>query len=183
MAIKLTAKERLLKFSNSPGNQGEYRYVLYPDIYSKVSEEKVINTVAQATALSPQVINIAWQAIAKAFDTWATEGHSIPIPGLGTMRFGVRAQAVADVLKVGTDLITARRVVFTPSTSIRSILQNTSINITCIDRNGNVVKRVVSEDDSDVETEPSTDGTDTDTSTDDGGSGTTTDPGDGDMGA
>ena len=157
MAIKLTAKERLLKFSTSPDDPGEYRYVLYPDIYSKVSEEKVIKTVAQATSLSPEVISLAWTAIAKAFDTWATEGHSIPIPGLGTMRFGVRAQAVPDVTKVGTDLITARRVVFTPSSAIRTILQGTSINITCIDRNGNVVKRVTSEDSSDVETEPSTD--------------------------
>lgn len=166
MAIKLTAKERLLKFSASPDDPGEYRYVLYPDIYSKVTEEKVIKSVAQATSLSPEVISLAWTAIAKAFDTWATEGHSIPIPGLGTMRFGVRAQAVADVTKVGTDLITARRVVFTPSSSIRSILQGTSINITCIDRNGNVVKRVTSEDGSDVETDP---GTDTSGAPEDGG--------------
>lgn len=166
MAIKLTAKERLLKFSTSPDDPGEYRYILYPDIYSKVSEEKVLKTVAQATALSPEVINLAWTAIAKAFDTWATEGHSIPIPGLGTMRFGVRAQSVADVSKVGTDLITARRVVFTPSGTIRSILKNTSINITCINRDGEVVKRVTSTDDSDVETDTSTDssGTDTDNS-------------------
>lgn len=162
MAIKLTAKERLLKFSASPDDPGEYRYVLYPDIYNKVSEEKVISTVAQATALSPEVIKLSWTAIAKAFYTWATEGHSIPIPGLGTMRFGVRAQAVADVLKVSTDLITARRVVFTPSSTIRSILQDTAINITCIDRNGRVVKRVQSEDSSDVETPPVTDSTDTD---------------------
>lgn len=157
MAIKLTAKERLLKFSNSPDDPGEYRYVLYPDIYSKVSEEKVLKTVAQATALSPEVINLAWTAIAKAFDTWATEGHSIPIPGLGTMRFGVKAQAVADVTKVSTELITARRVVFTPSGSIRSILKNTSINITCINRDGEVVKRVTSEDNSNIETDTSTD--------------------------
>lgn len=155
--MKITAKERRLKFSNSPDDPGEYRYVLYPDIYNKVGEDKVIETVAQATALSPEVIRLAWTAIAKAFNTWATEGHSIPIPGLGTMRFGVRAQAVADVKQVSTDLITARRVVFTPSTTIRNILRQTSINITCIDRNGEVVKRVTSEDDSQIETEPPTD--------------------------
>ena len=73
------------------------------------------------------------------------------------MRFGVRAQAVADVKQVSTDLITARRVVFTPSSTIRNILRDTSINITCIDRNGVVVKRVNSEDNSEIETEPPTD--------------------------
>lgn len=155
--MKITAKERLLKFSSSPDDPGEYRYVLYPDIYNKLGEDKVISTVAQATSLSPEVIRLAWTAIAKAFSTWATEGHSIPIPGLGTMRFGVRAQAVADVKQVSTDLITARRVVFTPSSTIRNILRDTSINITCIDRNGVVVKRVNSEDNSEIETEPPTD--------------------------
>ena len=27
---------------------------------------------------------------------WATEGHSVALPGLGTMRFGLSAKSVAD---------------------------------------------------------------------------------------
>ena len=45
------------------------------------------------------------QAIGEVIKAWATEGHSVAIPGLGTMRFGVRATSVADVNMVGTDLI------------------------------------------------------------------------------
>lgn len=58
------------------------------------------------------------------------------------MRFGVRSSSVANVNKVGTDLITARRVIFTPSAEIKSELKGTSINITCYNRLGEVVKRV-----------------------------------------
>lgn len=80
------------------------------------------------------------------------------------MRFGIRSTSVANVNKVGADLITARRVIFTPSVEIKDELKKTSINITCYDRNGEIVKRVTSTDDSDVEdpdnepTDPNGDG-------------------------
>ena len=32
---------------------------------------------------------------------WATEGHSVAIPGLGTMRFGLRAKSVATCAELG----------------------------------------------------------------------------------
>ena len=52
---------------------------------------------------------------------WATEGHSVALPGLGTMRFGLRSKSVEDVNKVKTNLITSRRIIFTPdSDSSRS---------------------------------------------------------------
>ena len=47
--------------------------------------------------------------------------------------------------KVGVDLIKSKRIVFTPSVDIKKELAATSINITCIDRNGNLVKRVTSD--------------------------------------
>ena len=52
---------------------------------------------------------------------WATEGHSVAVPGLGTMRFGLRSKSIADVNKVGSDLITTRRVIFTPNVEIISL--------------------------------------------------------------
>ena len=52
-------------------------------------------------------------------------------------------------------LITARRIIFTPSTDLKEELANTSVQITCYDRNGNEVKRVTSTDDGNVEDENS----------------------------
>ena len=96
-------------------------------------------------------ISAAWEAIGEVIKAWATEGHSVAVPGLGSMRFGIRSTSVANVNDVATDLITSRRVIFTPNVDIKDELKRTSINITCYDRNGEIVKRVTSADDGDVE--------------------------------
>ena len=86
-----------------------------------------------------------WEAAGEVIKAWATEGHSVALPGLGTMRFGLRAKAVEDVNEVKTKLIKSRRIIFTPSVDLKDELANTSIQITCFDRNGEVVKRVTSD--------------------------------------
>ena len=67
------------------------------------------------------------------------------------MRFGVRSKAVEDLEDVKTNLITTRRIVFTPSVEVKDELKNTSIQITCLDEDGNVLKRVTSGDSGEVE--------------------------------
>ena len=106
---------------------------------------------ALRSGIAKGAINAAWDAIGEVIKAWATEGHSVAVPGLGTMRFGLRSKSIADVNKVGSDLITTRRVIFTPNVEIKDELARTSINITCYDRDGNVVKRVTSSDDGTVE--------------------------------
>ena len=38
-----------------------------------------------------------WDAAGEVIKAWATEGHSVALPGLGTMRFGLRSKAVEKV--------------------------------------------------------------------------------------
>ena len=85
-------------------------------------------------------------------------GHRRPLRRrLGTMRFGLRATSVSDVNQVASSLITHRRVIFTPTVEIKDELARTAINITCYDRNGNIVKRVTSSDDGSIEDPDNTD--------------------------
>ena len=67
------------------------------------------------------------------------------------MRFGLRAKSVEDVNKVKTGLIKTRRIIFTPSQDLKDELADTAIQITCYDRNGDIVKRVTSADAGEVE--------------------------------
>ena len=67
------------------------------------------------------------------------------------MRFGVRSKAVENLDDVKAGLITTRRIVFTPSVDVKDELKNTSIQITCLDEQGNVLKRVTSGDGGDIE--------------------------------
>ena len=85
-----------------------------------------------------------WDAAGEVIKAWATEGHSVPLPGLGNMRFGLRSKSVENVNDVKTSLITSRRIIFTPSVDLKAELADTAIQITCYDRNGEVVKRVTS---------------------------------------
>ena len=117
------------------------------------------------SGISNGSINAAWDALSEVIKAWATEGHSVAVPGLGTMRFGLRATSVADVNQVASSLITLRRVIFTPTVEIKDELARTAINITCYDRNGNIVKRVTSSDDGSIEDPDSTDNQGSDTST------------------
>ena len=148
MAIKVKAVERNVSFDK---NSEKWAYILQPELYNKLSQSKVISEAALRSGISKGAINAAWDAIGEVIKAWATEGHSVAVPGLGTMRFGLRSKSIADVNKVGSDLITTRRVIFTPNVDIKEELKRTSINITCYDRNGAVVKRVTSSDEGNVE--------------------------------
>jgi len=142
MALKVKAVERLLKFDKEAA--GKYRYVMKPEMYSTLGQSKVIKEAALRSGVSQGVMKACWDAAGEVIKAWATEGHSVPLPGLGNMRFGLRSKSVEKVEDVKTSLITSRRIIFTPSVDLKDELANTSIQITCYDRNGEVVKRVTS---------------------------------------
>ena len=154
MAIKVIAQRREVKLGKNPGK----KFVMRPDLYSPIQEKKVFAEAATHSGISAGVIKAAWDAAGEVLRTWATEGHSVPLPGLGTMRFGVRSKAVEELEDVKTSLITTRRIVFTPSVDVKDELKNTSIQITCLDEDGTVLKRVTSSDSGTVEDPENTGG-------------------------
>jgi len=144
MALKVKAVERLLKFSNKPNDPGVYRYVMKPEMYSSLTQAKVIKEAALRSGVSQGVMKACWDAAGEVIKAWATEGHSVALPGLGSMRFGLRSKAVESVNDVKTSLITSRRIIFTPSVDLKDELAKTAVQITCYDRDGKEVKRVTS---------------------------------------
>ena len=147
MAIKVIAQLREVKIGKNPGK----KFVMRPDLYVPIAEKKVFQEAATHSGISSGVIKAAWDAAGEVIRTWATEGHSIPLPGLGTMRFGVRSKAVDKLEDVKANLISVRRIIFTPNVDVKDELKNTSIHITCLDEEGNVLKRVTSGDSGDIE--------------------------------
>ena len=151
MAMKVKAVEKLLKFSKNENDPGVWRYVMAPELYTALNQKKVIREAALRSGVSQGVMQACWDAAGEVIKAWATEGHSVALPGLGTMRFGVRAKAVEKVEDVKSGLISARRIIFTPNSDLKEELKATAIQITCYDRNGEVVKRVTSDDEGEVE--------------------------------
>ena len=148
MALKVKAKEREIKIGKNPG---VYRYVMLPELYSTLDQDKVIKEAALRSGVTEGVMQACWDGAGKVIKAWATEGHSVALPGLGTMRFGLRAKAVENVNDVKTSLIKTRRIIFTPTQDLKDELADTAIQITCYDRNGEEVKRVTSSDPGTVE--------------------------------
>ena len=148
MALKVKAKEQLIKV----GKYAEtYRYVMMPELYTALTQDKVIKEAALRSGVSRGVMQACWDAAGEVIKAWATEGHSVALPGLGTMRFGLRAKSVDDVNKVKAGLISSRRIIFTPDVDLKDELSKTAVQITCYDREGKEVKRVTSTDEGNVE--------------------------------
>ena len=166
MAIRVIAQRRVLKIGKNPGAK---KFVMRPELYTSLTEKKVFAEAATHSGISAGVIKAAWDAAGEVIRTWATEGHSVPMPGLGTMRFGVRSKAVENLEDVKTGLITTRRIVFTPSVDVKDELKNTSIQITCLDEDGNVLKRVTSGDSGDIEAPSTGSGTENGSGSETGG--------------
>ena len=171
MALKVKAVERKIKFSKDENDPGVYRYVMSPELYIALSQAKVIREAALRSGVSQGVMKACWDAAGEVIKAWATEGHSVALPGLGTMRFGLRAKSVEKVEDVKTGLISSRRIIFTPTQDLKDELAATAIQITCYDRNGEIVKRVTSADEGTVEDpEGESNGTDSQSSGSDSGS-------------
>ena len=117
---------------------------MMPELYSNLSQDKVIKEAALRSGVSKGIMQACWDAAGEVIKAWATEGHSVALPGLGTMRFGLRAKSVEKVDEVKAGLITSRRIIFTPDVELKDELAQTAIQITCYDRDGKEVKRVTS---------------------------------------
>ena len=148
MPLKVKAKEQL---QNIGKYAGKYRYVMMPELYTALTQDKVIKEAALRSGVSKGVMQACWDAAGEVIKAWATEGHSVALPGLGTMRFGLRAKSVEKVDEVKAGLISSRRIIFTPDTDLKEELSKTAVQITCFDRDGKEVKRVTSADDGNVE--------------------------------
>ena len=148
MALKVKAKEL---YQNIGKYAGKYRYVMMPELYTSLSQDKVIKEAALRSGVSKGIMQACWDAAGEVIKAWATEGHSVALPGLGTMRFGLRAKSVASAEEVKAGLISTRRIIFTPTVDLKDELASTAIQITCYDRDGKEVKRVTSTDPGTVE--------------------------------
>ena len=146
--IQIKAKQQNVSFEK---NVEKLAFVLSAHLYNTLDASKVIEEASKRSGISTGVIKAAWDAAGEVIRTWATEGHNVPLPGLGSMRFSVRSKSVQKLEDVKTSLISARRVIFTPSKEVKDELQATKIAITCYDKDGNIVKRVTSADTNDVE--------------------------------
>ena len=110
MALKVKATEQLIKIGTYAGT---YRYVMLPELYTGLNQDKVIKEAALRSGVSRGVMQACWDAAG--------------------------------------EVISCRRIIFTPDVDLKEALSNTAVQISCFDRTGKEVKRVTSSDGGDIE--------------------------------
>lgn len=148
MAIQIKARPVSLTFDKSHPIEG---YQMTAETYSQLDEDKVLKEAAVRSGISEGVLKACWNAAGEVIKAWATEGHTVAVPGLGSMRYGINAKAVGKVEEVSSSLVKSRKLIFTPNVKIKQALAKASINITCYDKDGKIVKRVLSADSGEFE--------------------------------
>ena len=69
MALKVKAREKLQKIG---AFAGEYRYVMMPELYTPLSQEKVIKEAALRSGVTEGVMQACWDGAGKVIKAWAT---------------------------------------------------------------------------------------------------------------
>ena len=72
MAIKIKAIERNVSFEK---NKEKWAFVLQPELYSRLSEQKVLQEAALRSGINRGTLSASWQAIGDVTRAWATEGQ------------------------------------------------------------------------------------------------------------
>jgi hypothetical protein len=62
MAMKVKAVERLVKFEKEAA--GKYRYVMQPELYTSLAQEKVIKEASLRSGISKGAMQACWDAAA-----------------------------------------------------------------------------------------------------------------------
>ena len=62
MALKVKAKEREIKIGKNPG---VYRYVMLPELYSTLDQDKVIKEAALRSGVTEGVMQACWDGAGK----------------------------------------------------------------------------------------------------------------------
>ena len=71
MALKVKAQEKLVKFSKT--DAGVWRYVMMPELYTALAQDKVIKEAALRSGVSRGVMQACWDAAGEVIKAWAAE--------------------------------------------------------------------------------------------------------------
>lgn len=122
---KIVLKSNLQKLAAVSG-QPEM-YVTRAKRYSTIDGETFLDFVARNTRLDRYIVKAAAGAIAKEFANFVFNGHSVSVPGIGIFRFGINAKAATVQDEVGVKKVYRRKILYRPTTDIKTLLKNTSL--------------------------------------------------------
>ena len=83
MALKVKAREKLLKFSKD--SEGVWKWVMQPELYSALTQSKVIKEAALRSGVSEGVMQACWDAAGRSLYPSA-RSRQLPLQSVGIQR-------------------------------------------------------------------------------------------------
>ena len=105
--------------------------------------ENVIDETALRTGINKCIIHAICMELSDGIAHFASEGFSVPLLYLGMLHFSVRAESVKEIDDITPSLITNRRISMTPNKQIKKRLNSSPLCITCYDKSGVIVRRII----------------------------------------
>ncbi len=107
--------------------QDKSAYVTRSVTYSKIDKDAFVERAADNSGIDRGMVDHVTDAICKEIRNFVLNGHSVEIPYLGTLRFGVRAKAAATAEEAGADKVYQRRIIFNPNKELKTRMNAVSL--------------------------------------------------------
>ena len=114
------------------GYKKKMMYVTKAARYSTIGRDELIEHASQDSSVPAAMLGASYDALFVQIKELLLNGHSIQLGDLGTLRFGISAQAVADKEDVGADLVKSRRILFRPSSKLRRLINAVNFKLESI---------------------------------------------------
>lgn len=105
----------------------EDRYVTRAVNYSKISADDVLDYAEMNSGINRGQISASMHAVVQTFRNFLMNGHAVEFPELGIFRFGVNAYSTETEEESGSEQVYRRKVLYRPSTKIKSYLNAMSL--------------------------------------------------------
>lgn len=102
-------------------------YVTSPVRYNRITDDALLEAAARNSGINEATIYAGMKAVLNEFENFLLNGHPVQVPLLGSFRVSFNAKGVDVNEDAGVQTIYRRRILFRPSTRLKSKLQAMSI--------------------------------------------------------
>ncbi|MBQ9361852.1 MAG: HU family DNA-binding protein [Bacteroidaceae bacterium] len=85
------------------------------------------------TGISRAMVKAVFEGLIQEIEQMVLNGHTIQLGELGTLKFSISCKSVEDKDDLSTDLIKRRRILFQPSTRLKTAVKNVQFQTTVIE--------------------------------------------------
>lgn len=121
MGMVVKTNLRKMSFQEKP------LYVTSPVHYNRITSEDLLEAASRNSGINEATIYAGLKAVLNEFENFLMNGHPVQVPLLGSFRVSFNAKGVDTNEEAGAQTVYRRRILFTPTSKLKSKLQSMSL--------------------------------------------------------